>query len=296
LKKLFWVNLSFILLFSCVSNKEEIDIVLEYYNIGNAFYELDQFDKAEDYYLRVLKIDPDFHKARNNLVYIYVKKLQFDLAKENIQYLKNSDSENIVVKKLDAYVKYKEGNLKDSLNLYLEIYNGGDKSKSVAISIVKLYYQLNEFTKGLSLIETLIFDSEDSNLFFIAALLAEGAGNIEKAITYYENAIISGNKEEDIFTNLLALYKESKDYINQVRVLELIIKDFSGELKYNSLFLLSKIYFLENNDFSKGYSYLDKAITEGFNNKEEAEDLLKQPDLIEVDKIRQLFKENRILD
>lgn len=93
MKKLFLVSLSLLILFSCVTKRDEADIANEFYNVGNAFFDLEDYDKAEDYYLRVLDIDQDFHKARYNLIYIYVHRKNFSKAENNVKYLQKRSEE-----------------------------------------------------------------------------------------------------------------------------------------------------------------------------------------------------------
>ncbi len=90
---------------SCVTKTDDSEFVVEYFNVGNAFYEIDQYDKAIEYYDKVLKIDPDFHKARYNLVYIYINKEDYKTAGNHIDYLNAIGDDNVRIKKLSAYLK-----------------------------------------------------------------------------------------------------------------------------------------------------------------------------------------------
>lgn len=279
-----------------MTKTDESDLAVEYFNVGNAFYEIDQFDKAIDYYDKVLDIDPDFHKARYNLVYIYVYKEDFKTAESHINYLNISGDNNLKIKKLSAYLKYSKGELNDSLDLYLDILNSGDSSEEIRLNIVKLYFQLEDYQKALDYVKELIGDNEDVDLYYMAGLIADNARDLELAVGYYETCIELGSKEKDLLGNVLDIYLELSDFVNQKRIFELIIDASDGDVKANALFSLSKISLITDHDFSKGYSYLESAIEAGFKDTGKVDELLNTPDLIEKDKIRLLLTDKEILE
>ncbi len=278
-----------------MTKTDESDIAVEYFNVGNAFYEIDQFGKAIEYYDKVLKIDPDFHKARYNLVYIYVSREDFKTANKHINYLYITGDDNLRIKKLSAYIKYSEGKLDDSLGLYLDVLDSGDNSDDIRFNIVKLYFQLEDYENALDYVKELILGKEDVDLYYMAGLIADNARDLDLAIDYYETCIELGGKEKDLLGNVLDIYLELSDFENQKKILGLIAQSSDGDVKANALFDLSKISLITDNDFSQGYGYLESAIEAGFKNIQKVNELLDIPDLIEKDKIRLLFTDKEIL-
>lgn len=296
MKKLYWVSIFTVFCLSCVTRVDESGLAVEYFNVGNAFLEIEQFDKAVEYYNKVLDIDTDFHKARYNLIYIYVRRSDFKNAGKNIAYLELLGDENLKVKRLSAYVKYSEGKLEEALDLYVGVYNRGDHSEEIQLNIVKLYYQLGKYSEAMVFLEELLLGKEDAELFFLAALVAEGAGDLQLATEYYEVCIELGDVDEALYTNTLALYVLLDDFVNQKRILELIVGNSADDDQIaNAFFELSKILLFEDNNFSEGYKSLESAIGAGFKDGDRALKLLNSPDLIDIEKIRALFMDNNIL-
>jgi tetratricopeptide (TPR) repeat protein len=295
LKKLFWVNLFVLLFSSCITNEERVDIVIEYYNVGNAFFEADQLEKAAEYYKKVLNIDSDYHKARYNLIHLQIKQSDFKSANKNIRYLKELDAMNLKIKKLEAYIRYSEGDLENALDLYLEAYYGGDVSEDLRLNIVKLYYQLGFYDEAITFVSDLLVGKEDKSLYYLAGLVAEGSEDFDIATKYYQSYITLGGDSLEVLKSLVVIYESQKDYDNLKLILELLIDNKDEELKADSLFKMALIVLLHNNDFSLGYDFLEDAIDAGFDSVDRIEELLNEPDLIELDKIRQLFIENKII-
>lgn len=279
-----------------MTKADDSDIAVEYYNVGNAFFEIEQFDKAIQYYEKVLDIDPNFHKARYNLIHIYISKSDFKNANANVNYLASVQDDNLKIKKLAAYVAYSDGELELALELYMDIFERGDTSNEIRLNIVKLYYQLENYKEALFYIDELLLNKEDSDLYYMAGLVASAAGDLEIAVAFYESCIELGGKDKDLLSNTLDIYEQLSDTQNQKIILELIINSTEGDVKSNALYSLAKIYLITDNNFSEGYSSLESAISQGFKNSSKALELLSSPDLIEIDKIRLLFTDNKILE
>ena len=278
-----------------MSKGSDSTLLNEYYNIGNAFYDLGKFEKAKEYYEKVLALDKDFHKARYNLIYVNMYNSNFADANLNIDYLISADSMNYKIKEFYAYIKYKEKDYESALSIYSELLDRGFVSNDLYLNISKIYFILNEFQKSLSFIDKVLVDSEDPEYFYMAGLISEKSDMFSKAKNYYEVSLELGNNSIDLLKSLHVIYSDQQDLLNDVRILELIASIGKDEDKSNALFELSKIYFLKNNNFPKGYSYLESAISAGFKDSEKATDLMKEPDLLDLEKIRKLFLESKII-
>lgn len=302
MKKQYWVSLSFIfILFSCVSSYSTADLSIEYYNIGNAYYELEDFEKAEKFYLKSLSLDSDFTKSRYNLIEVYMRLRKYSLAKESIKHLSGEDRDNLKVKKSLAYLYYLEGSLDKSLEVYLDIYASGDISVDLRVSIVKLYYQLEKLDESLTYLEGLVSDDYYKNnledklsIYYLAGMIYQELGDLDSALIYFEERLGLGDDDLALNKRLYDIYKEILDFEKQKDVLENLIEldeDNIGE----HYFELAYIYIANDNNYSDGYKYLKLAIENDFQGEDRANDLLKTPNLNGDEKIRQLFIDEGII-
>lgn len=295
MKKLFLVSLTLIFSFSCVSKYSGLDIVGEYYNVGNAYLKLEDYDKAEEYYLKVLELDEDHNDARFNLAEVNMMKSDFNQARKNVDILLRKDRKNLKVKKLAAYLDYSEGNLEKALKKYRDVYLNGDVSMEVRENIVKLYYQLDKPDEAVPLIEEMLEESEDKDLYYVGGKIFQKIGDIEKSVSFLEASLELGNNSFELLDSLFDNYVSLSDYDNQKKIIKVqLSRDI--EDKAGKLFKLASILLINDNDFSEGYTVLEEALNSGFNKKDLAEELLEIPDLIESDKIRDLFVEKGVLE
>lgn len=276
------------MLFSCVSTENEAELVSEYYNVGSAFFEIEQYEKAIEYYDKVLNLDKDMHKARYNLVHIYVATSDFDRAFSHINYLKERDEVNQKVKRLEAFLLYKYGDLSQSLELYSEVLKEGDVSYDVKLNIAKLHYQLEHYGEAITVLDDLLSSNKSKELFHMAGLSAEKNEEKSLAAQFYESALELGSDDMEILESLHSIYNDLSDYENLKNILELLLDTDKNE-KGEIYFELGEIALFQDNNYKIGYDYLVNAADSGFDDETKIENLLNNPDLLEKDKIRDLF-------
>ena len=293
MKKLYWVSIFFIFTLSCRTTGESIDLSVEYFNIGNAYFKLEKLDKAEDYYLRSIDIDADYNSPRFNLSQIYISQSKFKLAKKQLFILYKQDQQNIKVNRMLGFCFYVEGNIDNSLKYYLAAYNLGDISKETKLNISKLYYQLGMYEDAKENISELLVEADDSTTIYMGGIIYEESGDQEEALRLYLLSMDMGLDSIDLYLKILNIYKLNNDYKGQEKILTILIDKDKDKAGYT--FSLGYIYIINYNDFSKGYELIKKSIDLGFNSSTDAELLLNEPNLIEKDKIRQLFLDNKII-
>ena len=293
MKKLFWVSILFIFILSCKTTRESIDLSVEYFNVGNAYLELNKLDKAESYYLKSIDIDADYNSPRFNLSKIYITQSKFELAKEQLYVLYEKDNQNIKINSMLGFCFYVEGDIEKSLEYYIAAYDMGDISKETHLNIAKLYYQLDRYDDAKTFISNLLSLGDDPTVIYIGGIIYEKSGDLKEALRLYLLSMDLGLDSTDLYLKILDIYILNADYAGQKNILSLLIDKVDDKAGYT--FSLGYIYIINDNNFSKGYDLIKKAIDLGFNSVSDAESLLNEPNLIEMDKIRQLFVDNGII-
>ena len=79
---------------SCASGVPEKDVAPLYYNLGNAYFELGELDRAVESYLKAIELDESLARASFNLAKVYVEKNQLDKASRILEELLTEDPEN----------------------------------------------------------------------------------------------------------------------------------------------------------------------------------------------------------
>lgn len=291
MKKLYLVSILFLIL-ACTSTNSK-DLSLEYYNIANGFLELDKLDKAIEYYKKSLDVDYDNNSSRYNLVLAYVKNSNYDEALENVEILLIWDSKNSDLLSLKAFSLYSRGDLEESLSIYKDIDELKLRDMDIKLKIAKIYYQLESFEKSLELLEVVLEDSSyvegKNELFQMAGKLSLILEKYSEAAEYYRVFIDSDKSNENVLRELLLIYSVLEDYNNEILVIDTLFGLDDVDDRGNLYFRKGELFLIQN-DFKNGYENLKLAKDEGFNDSERIDSLLENPDLVEIQKIRELFE------
>ncbi len=141
LKRLFWargklegfiVLLISCLITSCSSNKIALpipgqneavqkNIYIEYMNIADTYFELQKYDKAENYYKAAMSNKDIYWTAFYKLAKCYVYQNKWALAQDAYENFLKRDENNNSLKASLAYIYAANGNISKSKEAYLEL-------------------------------------------------------------------------------------------------------------------------------------------------------------------------------
>ncbi len=215
-----------ILLSSCISMKSENELSKEYYNIGNEFLELKNYEKASSLYEKSLSYDKSNFQAKINLIIALQGKKNYDAAelliKKEYTTSLNTNNKNLLLLLGKNFFLKKE--FEKSNELFFNYINIYPEDKIGYFNIGLNYLNLQDFLKA----HDYFLKSYSKDLNFIPSLY-----NITNY--YFEND----------------LYSESIPYIT-----ELVLKDSNNDKVH---FMYSKILY-ELNEMQKAKESILKAI------------------------------------
>ncbi len=113
----------FAIFFSCVSQnstdqKEKADI---YYNLGNAYSELKQYNKAVEAYANAWSLDSELTAAGYNLIRVYIYLKKYDEAEQLLKELLGRDERNLLLLETAGYLAHNRGDYDEALRYYSNI-------------------------------------------------------------------------------------------------------------------------------------------------------------------------------
>jgi len=117
-------------------------------NIAIELVKDNQLDNAINILSRYLEANDD-NRAKLNLALIYFKTEQYDLAKDLLQAIQQTDSNNSIVLAHLAIIARQEGNFKTSKTLYLQALEDSDKASIHLNYAILLDLYLNELNEAL---------------------------------------------------------------------------------------------------------------------------------------------------
>jgi len=254
-----------IILFSCETMKKN-EISVDYYNIGNEFYNNKQYKKAAEMYDKSIKYNPKNSQAILNLVLSYQMDKQYDQVEILIRkYYKKEVSDfnkkllltfannyfliGSYQKALSTYMLYitdyenepdgyfnmglcyqKLGDAKSSISYFLKAYEKNEKFVPALYNIANYYYMHDELEESRKFYKKLIaIETNNSNLYYRLGLLEAKALQYKEARDYFNKAISIAKENPEYYIELAKIY--SKGYSNKKLVLENLTKAFEYNYK-----------------------------------------------------------------
>ena len=126
----------------------------EYYNIGNAFFELEDYDSAIANYRRALELDPKLTRADYNLAFAYLRLNRINDAIELLEELIASDRDNLLLQESVAYSYFLLGDGEEAIARYEAVLENSPLRVTALYNLALLENQENNYLRAGELLET----------------------------------------------------------------------------------------------------------------------------------------------
>lgn len=262
---------------SCVSVPDPQNLAEDFYNLGNGYLGLKNYEKASEYYKRALEINPKLYQGQFNLVQAYVLTGRLDDAKGLVDLLISKDPENTLVREASAFLLAKQGRFDEAYTTYKSLYEQGVARQSVVSNLLSLGDVLDKnqeaFEFGL-LLKSMAPDSPlVSGKLGIVALKLGKENEADLYLEEYESSIASDQKALAVYAERLASLEYFARAIRVYNTLATLSpKDASA------WFRLSELYLLNAGDAVGGKAAFSKAMESGYSDKARISKLLKSVD------------------
>jgi len=256
----FFIFVMIIVIFSCETMKKG-EISIDYYNIGNEFYNDKQYKKAIEMYEKSIKYNPQNSQAILNLILSYQMDKQYDqveilIKKYYTKKITDFDKKLLLTlgnnyylmgsyqKALSTYILYvtdyesdpngyfniglcyqKLGDSKNSIGYFLRAYEKDEKFVPTLYNIANYYYSQDEFEESRKFYKKLILiETNNPDLYYRLGLLEKNALQYKEAKDYFDKAINIKKDNPEYYIELAKVY--AKGYSDKKLVLETLIKAF----------------------------------------------------------------------
>jgi tetratricopeptide (TPR) repeat protein len=157
----------------CASNTRTLDVAAEYYNLGNAYFELGQYEKAVTYYTKSLDFNPGLANANLNLALALIQLKKPSEAQEILSKLLSGDEENVTVMTALGWALHAGGKDVEALAQYDKIIELSPENRDAVYNSGLILWKLDRQPDALERFKKLLIISPDDNdaLFSVGALL-----------------------------------------------------------------------------------------------------------------------------
>ncbi len=287
-----------LLLFSCQSSPERIELAKDYYNVGNAYFELEKYDKAVEYYDRALELDPSINQAVFNLARTKIETKDYRRALKLLNSLRESDPENIMVLEMVGYTYYRMEAFADAVAVYLQILDINPYNKKALYNISVLEVEQGHTSAARMYLEKLQQLEDKAEYRLLLAEMAAEDGDLYESIRLYESILLDDKKNRDVYSALKDLYLQVEQYTEVLTVYnELVSTSKDSKEKSILLFEWSRIEFLYIEDMVSAQEHLIEALKAGFGSEDQSdlESLMEETESPIKEQIQKIIDENLII-
>ena len=268
------IPLLLIPLAGCASNVTTQQLSEEYFNIGNAFFELGEYEKSFEYYERAVALSNELPAIGYNLARLYERQGEYEQSLQVLDQLLKEDPLNGLVRETRAFVLYKAQRVEESRQAYRELLQVYPARARLRFNIGTLELEEDRVEEAfLALIEGEQYAEEDGEYLWLLSEAAYRSERVEQALAVSERyRTVSADSAQDL-TKLALRYVEWDRNDAALDVIDEI--GSAAEEDPQLLFARASILLRGSDDFDGGVEVLQAALDKGYDHTEEAyEELL----------------------
>jgi tetratricopeptide (TPR) repeat protein len=269
----------------CVTGVSRKDLAQEYYNLANAYFELEEFDKASEYYRRALQYDPSLVQGSYNLARLYIQDGRYDDAVGLLESLLERDTENLMVRETLGYALYRAGRTEAAVAVFEDLAERSPLNVRVLYNLGLVRYEAEDYSGAAGpLEEATRIAPDDLDVVRLLGFVKLEIGDPENGTMLLERYNTSKPGDTAVLAALARAYRDLELYGEAVEAYTAYLAKNSqdGAMWFEqAVVLLTAI-----EDAAAGLEALGKAEQAGFDDRERVAGLLDDPELMAGEEIR----------
>jgi Tfp pilus assembly protein PilF len=253
---------------ACGTDINSRELAEEYFNLGNAFFRLGDYESSFEYYTRAVELSDEVPAAGFNLARLHERRGDFDLALEVLDQLLLADPTNGLYRETRAYVLFRGGQeavARGEYALLLEEYPGRIR---IRYNLGLLELDADNPDRATTVLEAGFPAAEDDGEYrWIAAEAAYRTGDTDRAAEHLEVFRALNVDEPEELARVARRQYEWGFTLAALEILETIPETISGDPELE--FLQAAVYLEGTDDFDRGADSLEAAVRNGFDTESE---------------------------
>jgi tetratricopeptide (TPR) repeat protein len=286
----FFIGFYVIFLIGCETVISGKELAQEYYNLGNAYYEIGEYEDAVFFYNKAIELDETLFSAQFNLAYSYVNLGNNEKAINILTSILAEDPNNVDMLKLLGYAYHLHGDEEQALAAYDKILAIAPEHKDALNNKAIIYWKLKKYDEAEKALRMLLKTSPSDldALFNLGDLLFE-MKKYDDAAYFIEQYIEAKPDDTKAYLKIAAVYTALEKYYKVIDAYEgalAVDKKLKEAWFYKAALLLTIVQ-----DPEKGLIALAEALELGYNDKAEMSKLVNDPALLEKERVYTLLRE-----
>jgi len=270
------------------------EVALEWYELGNAWFDKSDWKKAGTAYSRAIALDPSLSAASYNHARALAEAGDYPAAISILEKLDEQDPGNVRILAALAYAHYKAGDPEAALAAYERILALDPYAADAVYNAALLRAEAGKKEAAVETLAPLVASKpEDTAAMLLLGRLQAELGLREQAIATLEKTRELGKADAAALERLGLLYEQERRFSEAMDTLAAATASDAKLAK--AWFSLARIRLSVAEDGSKGIEALKKALDAGFSDKEAAAALIAEPVLAEREAAAKLLADKGLI-
>lgn len=269
----------------CVTGVSRKDLAREYYNLANAYFELEEFDEASEYYRKALQYDPSLVQGSYNLARLYIQDGRYDDAVVLLESLLERDPENLMVRETLGYALYRAGETGDAVAVFEDLAERSPLNARVLYNLGLVRYESEDYIGAAGpLEEAMRIAPEDLDVVRLLGFVRLETGDPEGGAALLERYNEGKPGDTRVLAALARAYRDQELYGEAVEAYTAYLAENPGDGAMwfeQAVVLLTAI-----EDADAGLEALGKAEEAEFDDRERVAGLLDSSELMDSEAVR----------
>jgi tetratricopeptide (TPR) repeat protein len=283
-----------VVLAGCATATRNQDVAAEYYNVGNAYAGLGQFDKAALYYRDAVRLDPSNVQARYNLALALIRTQNTSEAREVLARLLSDDPQNVTVMAALGWALHIEGKDADSLAMYDKIIQLSPENQDALYNGALVLWKLDRKPEALERLQKLLtLAPDDADALYGAASLLLQLDEPQKALENLDRLLEKKPDQADAQLLRADCFERLEKYSQALDAYDKVVTLDAKEPR--AWFGKARLLLTVIEDPDKGLSALKQALELGFHDMDAVKVLLDSSQLQKRSDVEAALKARNML-
>ncbi len=282
-----------LLLASCVTGVSPREAAKAYYDLGNAYAQLGDQNKATAAYLRALQLDGSLFQASYNLARAYIESNQYAKATSLLSDLLAKDPRNTITLETLGYAAYKQNKLDVALGYYRRVLDLAPADKNALYNTALILEKQGKNEEALVTFKRLYAISSDPTVLPHMGMLEIALDDLPDGIRYLEAYRKEKGDDFDVLVALGRAYQKQEEFDRALSAYNaaIALKPTASDVLFDkATILLTAI-----DDAKEGLKTLHAAIEAGFADEGKAKALVSNPNLVEAGQVRTMLSDSHLI-
>jgi tetratricopeptide (TPR) repeat protein len=253
---------------ACGTDLTSRELAEEYFNLGNAFFRIGDYEASFEYYTRAVSLSREVPAAGFNLARLHERRGDYDLAVEVLDQLLLADPSNGLYRETRAYVLFRSGEESAAREEYAGLLAEYPGRVRIRYNLGLLELEADNPDRAHEILEAgFPVADEDGEYLWIAAEAAYGTGDLDRAAEHLEVFRALNGDDPGELARLAQRQYDWEFTLASLEILETIPEEISGNPDLE--FLQAAVYLEGTDDFDRGADSLEAAVRNGFDTESE---------------------------